>query len=138
MRYDPFEVTLAVVFGASAILQFFFGSPPGSASASLSESSRLLWLILLLSGCVATLLGAASTRVRGYLIEQAGLVATGWTLIAFGTQVLILQIQHGQLSPATILGGPLTMTLGFAFLWKRQQVWSDVKALRGLRDSTGE
>ncbi|MGO4649783.1 hypothetical protein AB4305_33380 [Nocardia sp. 2YAB30] len=130
VHYDPFEVVLCVVFGASALLQFFHGAPPGSTAATLPPGFRLVWLVLMTAGCAFTLGGVLSRWVWGYLVEQIGLMATGWSLVAYGAQVLLLQIQRHSLSPATALGGPLVIGLGVAFLWKRQQVWNDVKSLR--------
>ncbi|MEU7628762.1 hypothetical protein AB0C34_02085 [Nocardia sp. NPDC049220] len=133
VRHDPFEVVLCAVFGSSALLQCFYGQPSGSATATLSSGFRMLWLVLMLIGCVATLVGVFSARVWGYLIEQIGLGALGWSLVAYGAQLLLLQIQHSTLSPATVLGGPLPIALGVAFLWKRRQVWRDVKTLHEVK-----
>jgi hypothetical protein len=129
VRRDPFEVMLCTVFGISMLSQCFYGPSPGSATATLPPGFRVLWLILMLIGCVATLVGVYSPRVWGYLIEQIGLGALGWSLVAFGAQLLLLQIQHRTLSPAAMLGGPLPIALGVAFLWKRQQVLQDLKTL---------
>ncbi|MGQ4597536.1 hypothetical protein [Nocardia sp. R6R-6] len=131
-RHDPFEVVLCAVFGVSALLQAFYGPPAGSATSSMPTGFRRLWLVLLLVGCVATLVGVFARRVWGYLVEQIGLGALGWSLMAFGAQLLALQFQYRTVGPATILGGPLPIALGLAFLWKRRQVLQDVRALHAV------
>jgi hypothetical protein len=132
-RHDPFEVVLSAVFSVSVLLQCFYGPPAGSATATLPSGFRMLWVVLMLIGCVATLVGLLSGQVWGYLIEQIGLGALGWSLVAYGTQLLLLQIQHKTLSSATVLGGPLPIALGVAFLWKRRQVRQDVKTLHEVK-----
>ncbi|WP_330229427.1 hypothetical protein OHA40_25690 [Nocardia sp. NBC_00508] len=131
-RHDPFEVVLCAVFGVSALLQALFGPPAGSATSSMAPGFRTLWLVLLLIGCLATLVGLFARRVWGYLVEQIGLGALGWSLMAFGAQLLVLQFQQRTLGPATILGGPLPIALGLAFLWKRRQVLQDVRTLHAV------
>ncbi|WP_067886848.1 hypothetical protein [Nocardia vaccinii] len=132
-RYDPFEVVLCAVFGISVLLQCFYGSPANSAVATLPPGLRKLWLGLTLTGCLTTLVGVFARRVWGYLIEQIGLGALGWSLVAFGTQLLMMQIHQQTISAATILGGPLPIALGIAFLWKRRQVSQELKTLRAIR-----
>ncbi|MGK8523384.1 hypothetical protein ACRS6B_18335 [Nocardia asteroides] len=132
-RHDPFEVVLCAVFGVSMLLQCVYGPPPGSATAAMPSGFRTLWLVLMLLGCAATLAGLFARRVWGYLVEQIGLGALGWSLAAFGAQLLLLQIQHRSLSPATVLGGPLLIALGVAFLWKRRQVLQDVRTLHAIQ-----
>ncbi|MFI6365970.1 hypothetical protein ACIBG0_24800 [Nocardia sp. NPDC050630] len=132
-RHDPFEVVLCAVFGFSALLQCFYGAPPNSAVATLPPGLRILWLGLTLSGCLMTLVGVFARRVWGYLVEQIGLGAQGWSLFAFGTQLLMMQIHQQTISAATVLGGPLPIALGVAFLWKRRQVLQDLKTLRVIR-----
>lgn len=131
-RVDPFEVTLCAVFGVSVAMQFFVGPPPGSMSATLPPGFRVFWLILMLIGCVTTLIGVYTPRLWGYLVEQIGLMALGGSLTAYGVQILLIQIQHHTLAPATALGGPLIIGLGVAFLWRRQQIQRDLRALRAL------
>ncbi|MEU6582398.1 hypothetical protein [Nocardia sp. NPDC046763] len=131
-RRDPFEVVLCAVFGISGLLECCYGPPAGSATATLPPGFRTLWLALMLTGCLATLIGLWARRVWGYLIEQIGLGALGWSLIAFGAQLLLMQIQHRTLAAATVLGGPLPIALGVAFLWKRRQVLHDVKTLHDV------
>ncbi|WP_196054804.1 hypothetical protein [Nocardia aurantiaca] len=121
------------MFGISALLQCFYGSPPNSAVENLPPGLRMLWLGLTLSGCLTTLVGVFARRVWGYLIEQIGLGALGWSLFAFGTQLLTMQIHQQTISAATVLGGPLPIALGVAFLWKRRQVSQDLKTLRAIR-----
>ncbi|MGK8512162.1 hypothetical protein ACRS5S_30500 [Nocardia asiatica] len=133
IRHDPFEVVLCAVFGISMLLQCVYGPPPGSATAAMPSGFRTLWLVLMLVGCTATLVGVFARRVWGYLVEQVGLGALGWSLVAFGAQLMLLQIQHGTLGPATVLGGPLPIALGVAFLWKRRQVLRDVRTLHGVK-----
>ncbi|MFF7941184.1 hypothetical protein ACFZC5_15835 [Nocardia gamkensis] len=132
-RHDPFEVVLCAVFGVSMLLQCIYGPPPASATTAMPSGFRTLWLVLMLIGCVATLVGLFARRVWGYLVEQVGLGALGWSLVAFGAQLLLLQIQHRTIGPATVLGGPLPIALGIAFLWKRRQVLQDVRALRAVK-----
>jgi len=132
-HHDPFEVVLCAVFGVSVLLQCFYGSPANSAAATLTPGLRILWLVLTLTGCLATLVGVFSRRVWGYMIEQIGLGALGWSLIAFGAQLLMMQIQLRTLSAATVLGGPLPIALGVAFLWKRRQVSQNLKTLHSVR-----
>lgn len=132
-RHDPFEVVLCAVFGMSALLQAIYGPPPGSATSSMPPGFRVLWLVLMLIGCLATLVGVFARRVWGYLVEQIGLGALGWSLMAFGAQLLAMQLQHRTLGPATILGGPLPIALGLAFLWKRRQVLQDVQTLHAVK-----
>ncbi|WP_039799463.1 hypothetical protein [Nocardia araoensis] len=132
-RHDPFEVVLCAVFGVSMLLQCVYGPPPGSATAAMPPGFRTLWLVLMVIGCLATLVGLFARRVWGYLVEQVGLGALGWSLVAFGAQLLLLQIQHRTLGAASILGGPLPIALGVAFLWKRRQVLQDVRTLRAVK-----
>ncbi|MGW5727547.1 hypothetical protein [Nocardia beijingensis] len=132
-RHDPFEVVLCAVFGASMLLQCVYGPPPDSVFAAMPPGFRTLWLVLMLIGCTTTLVGLFARRVWGYLIEQVGLGALGWSLVAFGAQLLLLQLQHGTFGPPTVLGGPLPMALGLAFLWKRRQVLQDVRILRAVK-----
>jgi hypothetical protein len=132
-RHDPFEVVLCAVFGISMVLQCVYGPPSGSAIAAMPSQFRTLWLVLMLIGCAATLAGVFARRVWGYLVEQVGLGALGWSLVAFGAQLLLLQVQHGTLGPATVLGGPLPIALGVAFLWKRRQVLQDVRMLHAVK-----
>jgi hypothetical protein len=131
-RHDPFEVVLCAVFGVSMLLQCIY-PPPASATTAMPPEFRTLWLALMLIGCVATLVGLFAQRVWGYLVEQVGLGALGWSLVAFGAQLLLLQIQHRTIGPPTVLGGPLAIALGVAFLWKRRQVLQDVRALRAVK-----
>jgi hypothetical protein len=132
-RHDPFEIVLYAVFGISVLLQCYHRSPPNSAIATLPPELRMLWLGLTLTGCLVTLVGVFARRVWGYLIEQIGLGALGWSLIAFGTQLLIMQIHRQTISAATVLCVPLPIALGVAFLWKRRQVLQELKALRAIR-----
>ncbi|MGW4324525.1 hypothetical protein ACWEKR_01395 [Nocardia sp. NPDC004573] len=132
-RHDPFEVVLCAVFGVSMLLHCVYGPPPASATAAMPAGFRTLWLVLMLIGCLATLVGLLARRVWGYLVEQVGLGALGWSLVAFGAQLLLLQIQHRTLGPATVLGGPLPIALGVAFLWKRRQVLQDVRTLHAVK-----
>jgi hypothetical protein len=125
-RHDPFEIILSIVFGISAALQTVTGPPPGSTAATLSPGFRNLWLALVIGGAMATLVGVAARRNWGYLVEEIGLAAMGGALVAFGAQVLELQVEHHTLSPATVLGGPLTIALGAGFYWKWFQVWRTV------------
>jgi hypothetical protein len=133
VRHDPFEVVLCAVFGVSAPLQYCYGPSLGSAIPTLPPGFRTLWLVLMLIGCIATLVGLFAQRVWGYLIEQIGLGALGWSLVAFGVQLPLMRIQVRTLAPATVLGWPLPIALGVAFLWKRRQVLQDVKTLRSAR-----
>ena len=131
-RHDPFEVVLCTVFGFSTLLQCCYGPPSGSAITTLPPGFRRVWLGLVLFGCAATLVGLFARRVWGYLIEQIGLEALGWSLAVYGVQLLLMQIQHRTLDPTTVLGVPLPIALGIAFLWKRRQVLQDVQALHSM------
>jgi MFS family permease len=128
-KLDPFELILCAVFGLSGIMQLVFGPSAGSAASTMPSHWRMLWVGLMTIGCAVTLLGALVPWVWGYLVEQVGLAATGWSLIAYGCQILFLQIQSGTLTPFTVAGGPLVVALGLGFLWKRQQIISDLKRL---------
>lgn len=131
--YDPFEITIAVVFGISTGMQFLFPPPPaGAAAAAQPQDLHNLWLALTLIGSLLILIGIAVRRVWGYIVEQVGLMTVGGTLVALGGQVLQFQIQHHLLSPATVTGGPLLIALGFGFLWKRYQVNQVIKAVSGV------
>ncbi|MFD8245406.1 hypothetical protein [Nocardia sp. NPDC059691] len=132
-RHDPFEVVLCAVFGVSMLLQCVYGPPPDSATAAMPSGLRTLWLVLMLIGCATTLVGLFARHVWGYLIEQVGLGALGWSLVAFGAQLLLLQLENRSLGAATFLGGPLPIALGVAFLWKRRQVLQDVRTLHAVK-----
>ncbi|MGQ4614742.1 hypothetical protein [Nocardia sp. R7R-8] len=132
-RHDPFEVVLCAVFGVSMLWQCVYGPPPDSATAAMPSGFRTLWLVLMLLGCATTLVGLFARQVWGYLVEQVGLGALGWSLVAFGAQLLLLQLQNRSFGAATFLGGPLLIALGVAFLWKRRHVLQDVRALRAVK-----
>ena len=126
---DPFEVVLSLVFGVSSGLQVFVGPAPGSASASLPHTSLLAWLALVLFGAVLTLVGVFAKRRWGYLVEMVGLSAMGGALIAYGVQVILLQIERHGFTISSALGGPLIIGLGIGFYWKFWQVRGTVKRL---------
>jgi hypothetical protein len=65
--------------------------------------------------------------------RPAGVGALGWSLVAFGMQLPMMQLHQQTISAATILGGPLPIALGIAFLWKRRQVSQHLKMLRAIR-----
>src|SRR5437879_10356029 len=121
-QYDAFEVILSAVFGLSGVLQLFVRPVPTSSSALLPDPFRYTWLLVMIIGCVATLVGVFSPRVWGYIVEQVGLFATGGSIVVIGAAGLYLQIHRGLFTPQTLLGGPLIIAWGAAFLWKRHQL----------------
>ncbi|MFJ9369719.1 hypothetical protein ACIRRA_35620 [Nocardia sp. NPDC101769] len=133
-RHDPFEVVLCAVFGMSALVQCFHAGPANSVVAALPAGLRVLWLGLTLAGAVATLVGVFARRVWGYLVEQIGLGALGWSLVASGVQLSMMQVHRQSISAAAVAGGVLPVAVGVAFLWKRRQLLQDLKALHAIRD----
>ncbi len=130
-RRDPFEIAICVVLGLTSLAGMVTPPLEGSVAASLPTSWRLFWTGILLAGCVLTLVGALSKRVWGFRVEQIGLSAAGWSMIAYGVQVVAVQISRGTFS-SNVLGGPLVLGLGLAFLWKQQQIWKLMQRLGEL------
>jgi len=132
-QWDPLEIVLALVFGTAALVNLIDGSPSASSTQSSVEPCLLtIWLVLLIIGVVLILVGHFSPRTWGYLLEQIGLAAMGGALIAFGAQVLELQIERHVFTLSSMAGGPLYIALGLGLFWKRHQVMQKVKLLGKL------
>ncbi|MEU6582436.1 hypothetical protein [Nocardia sp. NPDC046763] len=125
---------MCAVFGISALVQCFRGAPVNSAVATLPAGLRMLWLGLTLAGAVVTLVGVFARRVWGYLVEQIGVGALGWSLVASGARLSMMGFHQRTISAATVLGGVLPVAVGVAFLWKRRQLLRDLKMLHAIRD----
>lgn len=128
-QYSPFEIGLSILFGISGMAQLFVGPPVGSSSALLPLPFRVIWLIMMIVGCLLTLWGVSVDKVWGYIVERIGLLATGWSITIFGLAILYVQLMRGNFTPSMIIGGPLTMGLGIMFLAKARQVRRILRSL---------
>lgn len=129
-RVDPFELLLSLVFAMLAAVNFFVPPRAGSSANLIPEPYRVVIYILIIVGALCVAVGMFSPRVWGYVVEQIGCLAVGWSLIIYALHTTLLLWQADMLRPSALTGSLMLFTLGVAYIWKRQRIWRDVKGLQ--------
>lgn len=125
-RRDPLEVALCVGLMFTAICQVWLGPSSTTIAAALPNFWRYVYISLIISGCAAVLVGVASKLVWGLILEQVGLMALSWSLIAFGVQTAIVQLDRGTFTLTAQFGAPTVVSIGIGLLLKRRSVLADL------------
>lgn len=129
-RIDPFELLLSLVFAMLAISGLLIPPAPGSSANLIPEPYRIVVYVMIIGGGLCVAVGMLAPKVWGYLVEQIGCLAVGWSLIIYAVHTTLLLWQADRIAPRTMTGSVMLLALGVAYLWKRQRIWRGLKGLR--------
>ena len=121
---DPLETLFLIVFAFSGAVQLVSGVRPGSIDASMPPAFRTVWMWIFLIGSVVALAGCLwlGNRVNGLTFEHIGLWWVGLALVVYGGAQIYAATKTEMPASGAILAGPLTITLGVAFIWKAVKI----------------
>lgn len=125
----PMVVVLCLIFCIMGTVSLFAGATPGSISALLPDSFRVVWVIMIATGSWVTLIGSyLNNPVSGLFTTQVGLLATGYALMFYGAGSMYLTTNLG-LGFTTAMGGAALVGVGAGFLWERHHLMITIRNL---------
>ena len=122
---DPLAITLCAVFAVSAGFQAITGLTSNAIALLLPYWVRLIWLGMVMLGCIAILVGTFwKQMITGMIIESWGLLMTSFGLFVYGSSLFAVAVvsEIPNTNSAAVLAGPLTVALSGGFYWKRRQL----------------
>lgn len=124
---DPFEIMFSAVMLISTLVQLGFGAVPGSLALLLPSWARIAWLLTVLVGCVAVLVGVFwRDAITGMFIESVGLSAVSMSIITYSLGIFVVTADDGGRG---VLSAALTLMFGVAFGWKYVQLRAAIRRL---------
>ena len=130
---DPMEVMFLVLIMFSTLLQLAGNTQPTSIALLLPSAFRTTWLVIMMLGSVAALLGVFWPRrfVDGILLEITGLTAVSFAVVIYGAaQMVAVTINHAALGG--LMSGALTILLGLAFGLKALRLQGEIERLKKI------